>query len=153
MLESCAIAHLKEFFIAFMLYLIPILTYDAYSVIFTFKMKSPIPQICQENFPFKKSEEIWNMKRSTFRLPTRIQWHFIKEFFWPQKKQFKAPASKRHQLRHQALWRIRGPDWKRPNQGRLAHGRHSRKHQVRQGLLYCRFEQYLHSESQLRPLL
>ena len=52
MIESCAIAYLKEFFIAFMLYLIPILTYDAYSVIFTFKMKSPMPQIWQENSPF-----------------------------------------------------------------------------------------------------
>ena len=150
MIASCTIAYLKEFCIAFMLYFILILTYDANSVIFTFKMKPLMPWICHQNFPFKNSEEIWNMKRSTFRLPTRIWWHFIKEFFWPQKKQFKAPASK---LRHQALWRIRGPDWKRPNQGRLAHGHHSRKRQVCQGLLYRRFEQYLHSESQLRPLL
>ncbi len=42
MIESCAIAYLKEFLYAFMLYLIPILTYDANSVIFTFKMKSHI---------------------------------------------------------------------------------------------------------------
>ena len=34
MIESYAIAYLKEFFIAFMLFLIPILTYDANSVIF-----------------------------------------------------------------------------------------------------------------------
>ena len=55
-----------------MLYLISILTYDANSIIFTFKMKSPMPQICQENFPFKKSEEIWTVKRSTLRLPNLI---------------------------------------------------------------------------------
>ena len=90
MIESCAIAYLKEFFITFMLYLIPILTYDAYSVIFTFKMKSPIPQIWLENSPFKKSEEIWIIKRSAFRLLTKIQQDFIKEFFWPQRKQFEA---------------------------------------------------------------
>ena len=88
MIESCTIAYLKEFCIAFMLYLILILTYDANSVIFTFKMKPLMPQIYQENFPFKKSVEIWIMKRSTFRLPTRIRWNFIGEFFWPQKKQF-----------------------------------------------------------------
>ena len=45
MIEICATADLKEFFITFMLYLIPILTYDAYSVIFTFQMKSPMPKI------------------------------------------------------------------------------------------------------------
>ena len=86
MIESCAIAYLKEFFIAFMLYLIPILTYDAYSVIFTFKMKSPMPQIWQENSPFKKSKKIWTVKRSTLRFPTKIQLDFIKEFFWLQGK-------------------------------------------------------------------
>ena len=86
MLESCAIAYLKEFFIAFMLFLIPILTYDANSVIFTFKMKSPIPQIWQENSPFKKSKKIWIVKRSAFRLPIEIRRDFIKEFFWLQGK-------------------------------------------------------------------
>ena len=81
MIERYALAYLKDFFIAFMLYLIPILTYDANSVIFTFKsLKSPIPQIWQKNSPFKKSKEIWIMKRSTFRLPTEIQQDFIKEF-------------------------------------------------------------------------
>ena len=89
MTKSCTIAYLKEFCIAFMLYLILILTCDANSVIFTSKMKPLMPWICHENFPFKKSEEIRNMKRSTFRLPTRIQWHFIKEFFWPQKSNLK----------------------------------------------------------------
>ena len=78
MIESCAIAYLKEFFIAFMLFLIPILTYDANSVISTFKMKSPMSQMWQENSPFKKSEEIWIMERSAFRLPTEI--HIIKRF-------------------------------------------------------------------------
>ena len=77
-----------------MLYLIPILTYDAYSVIFTFKMKSPMPQIWQENSPFKKSEEIWIMKRSAFRLLNEIRQDFIKEFFWPQRKQFEASLIK-----------------------------------------------------------
>ena len=59
MLDSCAIAYLKEFVIAFMLFLIPILTYDANSVIFTFKMKSLVPQMWQENSFFKKFGEIW----------------------------------------------------------------------------------------------
>ena len=58
MLESCTLAYLKEFSIAFMLYLIPILIYDANFVIFTFKMKSPMPRIWQENSPFKKFKEI-----------------------------------------------------------------------------------------------
>ena len=90
MIEICATAYLKEFFITFMLYLIPILTYDAYSVIFTFKMKSPMPQIWLENSSFKKSEEIWIIKRGAFRLLTKIQQDFIKEFFWPQRQQFEA---------------------------------------------------------------
>ena len=77
MLESCAIAYLKEFFIAFMLFFIPILTYDANSVIFTYKMKSLMPQIWQENSSFKKSEEIWTVKKSTLRLPTKIRQDFI----------------------------------------------------------------------------
>ena len=77
-----------------MLFLIRILTYDANSFIYTFKMKSPMPQIWQKNSPFKKSEEIWIVKRSAFRLPTEIQHDFIKEFFWPQGKQFEAPSSK-----------------------------------------------------------
>ena len=45
------------------------------------------------------------------------------------------------------------PDWNRPNRGRPAHGSHTRKHQVPWQLPYCRFEQYLHSESQYQPLL
>ena len=86
MLESCAIAHLKELCIAFILFLIPILTYSANSIISTFKMKSPMPQIWQENSPFKKSKKIWTVKRSTLRFPTKIQLDFIKEFFWLQGK-------------------------------------------------------------------
>ncbi len=54
MLESCAIAYLKEFFIAFMLFLIPILPYDANSLIFTFKMKSPTPKNLPRKFTFEK---------------------------------------------------------------------------------------------------
>ncbi len=80
MIENSAIAYLKKFFIAFMLYLIPILPYDANSVIFTIKMKSPMPQICQKNSPLQKSKEIWIVKKSAFRLPTEIQQDFIKEF-------------------------------------------------------------------------
>ena len=72
MIESCTIAYLKEFFIAFMLYLIPILPYDANSVIFKIKMKSPALQICQKNSPLKKSEKIWIVKKCAFRLPTKI---------------------------------------------------------------------------------
>ena len=49
-------------------------------------MKSPMPQIWQENSPFKKSEVI--------RLLTEIQQDFIKEFFWPQRKQFEASLIK-----------------------------------------------------------
>ena len=94
MLESCAIAYLKEFFIVFMLFLIPILPCDANSVIFTIKMKSLTPQICQEKSPFKKSKEISTVKRSTFRLPTEMRKDFIKEFLWPYGKQFEAPSSK-----------------------------------------------------------
>ena len=91
MIESCTIAYLKEFCIAFMLYLILILTCDANFVIFTSKMKPLMPWICHKNFPFKKSEEIWNMKRSTFRLSTRIQWHFIKEYFGQKKINLRPP--------------------------------------------------------------
>ena len=54
MIESSAIAYLKEFLYAFMLYLVSILTYDANSIMFTFNMKSPMPQICQENLPLQK---------------------------------------------------------------------------------------------------
>ena len=73
-----------------MLFLIPILPYDANSLIFTFKMKSPIPKICQENLPLKKSTEIWTVKRSTLRLPTKIRLDFVKELFWLQRKSFEA---------------------------------------------------------------
>ena len=130
MIESCAIAYLKELSIAFMLFLIPILPYNANSVIFTIKMKSPMPTICPENSPLKKSEEIWMVKRSAFRLPTKIQWDIIKESLCPYGKQFEAPLSKRLLKHHQALLWIKGHDQKRPNQGRLAHSHHFRKHQV-----------------------
>ena len=76
MRESCAMAYLKDFFIAFMLYFIPILPYYTNSIIFVIKMKSPTPQICQENSPFKKSEEIWIPLWS----PTEIWRDFIKDF-------------------------------------------------------------------------
>ena len=70
MIESFAIAYLKELLIAFMLFLIPILPYDAVSVTFTIKIKSPISQIWHKIYPFKKSVDIWTVKRNAFRLPT-----------------------------------------------------------------------------------
>ena len=51
MIESCAIAYLKEIFIAFMLFFILIIPYKANSVIFTMKKKSPLLWICQKR-PF-----------------------------------------------------------------------------------------------------
>ena len=70
MVGSCAMAHLKGLFIAFVLYLTPILSYDTHYVIYTIKMKSPTKRICQHNSPFQKMEEIWIVKRSAFMMPT-----------------------------------------------------------------------------------
>ena len=124
MLESCAIAHLKELFIAFILFLIPILTYSANSIISTFKMKSPMPQIWQENSPFKKSKKIWTVKRSTLRFPTKIQLDFIKEFFWLQGKWFEASHWNTFYciIKH---FKEMGCDQKMPSQGEPIHVRQS----------------------------
>ena len=87
MIESCTIAYLKEFFIAFMLYLIPILTYDAYSVIFTFKMKSPMPQIWQENSSFKKSERDLDHEEERFQVANLGPTGFYHRVFLATKKE------------------------------------------------------------------
>ena len=59
MIESCAIAYLKDFLYAFMLYFIPILPYFTNSVIFAIKMKAPTPQICQKNSLSKSVKRFW----------------------------------------------------------------------------------------------
>ena len=123
MLEICAIAYLKEFFIAFMLFFIPILTYDANSVIFTFIMKSPMPQIWRENSHFKKSEEIWTVKRNTLRLPTKIQPDFI---ILVTRKVIWSLLLKLLLLHHHSSSASKN----RPSQRRPAHGRQSLKHQT-----------------------
>ena len=71
MIESCAIAYLKELFIAFILYLIPILTYDANSVIFTLKMKSPIATNLPRKFSFQKVQGDLDCEEACFQVADR----------------------------------------------------------------------------------
>ena len=54
MIESCAIAYLKEFFIAFMLLLIPILIYDANSVIYYIQNEISHATNLAKKFSFQK---------------------------------------------------------------------------------------------------
>ena len=72
MLESFAIAYLKEFFIAIMLLLIPILIYDANSVIFTFKMNSPMHAIyLAKKFSFQKVQGDLDCEEERFQVATQ----------------------------------------------------------------------------------
>ena len=71
MIESCAIAYLKEFLYAFMLYLIPILTYDANSVIFTFKMQCPIATNSPRKFSFQRVQGDLDCEEARFQVANR----------------------------------------------------------------------------------
>ena len=93
MIESCTIAYLKEFCIAFMLYLILILTYDANSIIFTFKMKPLMPQICQENFPFKKSGDL-DHEEKHFQIANQDLMEFYQRILLATKKAILGPRIK-----------------------------------------------------------
>ena len=54
-----------------MLYLIPILTYDANSVIFTFKMKSPIATNLPRKFSFQKVQGDLDCEEARFQVANR----------------------------------------------------------------------------------
>ena len=94
MIESCAIAYLKEFLYAFMLYLIPILTYDAKSVIFTFKMKSLIATNLPRKFSFQKVEGDLDCEEARFQVANRDLTGFHQRVGWLKRKQFEALSSK-----------------------------------------------------------
>ena len=86
MIESCAIAYLKEFLYAFMLYLIPRLTYDANSVIFTFKMKSPIATNFPRKFSFQRVQGDLDCEEARFQVANRDLTGFYQRVLLATKK-------------------------------------------------------------------
>ena len=84
MIESCAIANLKEFLYAFMLYLIPILTYDANSVIFTFKIVSHATNMARK-FSYQKVQGDQDCEEARFQVANRDLTGFYQRFLATKK--------------------------------------------------------------------